>query len=463
MMNRKYLVLLPFLSALLTSLTVWRRELWFDEALTLLNFVLPLDLSKIYFTYTIPNNHIVYSMMLKIWDWFYCGFIDPTAYWRMLSMFCAMGSLGVILYLRNRIDSRNFYPAALVLTAMTVSPVFMNYATALRGYAAGWLFIAMALAGLYNIFCGKARAGWWIYILAALLAVGTTPTNLLALAAAMLYALPWIGGDFYRDKRFYFAAAVLPLALILFYAPIAPQFLATFSLGEGFSSRNGAWLITLGMYVSSFGLLLFFALLGRERKNRVYLFRYAIWLLPAFAIYILHRAPFPRVFVTLLPVLAMAVIDGIGKLTAVNWRSTHRIIFFFTIAASQLLLIFGGYLAAEKAQLSRYEDDFFHPWYMFPKYKISDTAAYLKKNHSGKNIFISFNADPVPVVFYAAMQNLKCNFKSDVPYMSVKDLPGGSIAILRKNESPEVYSRRFKRTLHKLCETAEHNIYTVFD
>ena len=86
-----------------------------------------------------------------------------------------------------------------------------------------------------------------------------------------------------------------------------------------------------------------------------------------------------------------------------------------------------------------------------------------KKNHSGKNIFISFNADPVPVVFYAAMQNLKCNFKSDVPYMSVKDLPGGSIAILRKNESPEVYSRRFKRTLHKLCETAEHNIYTVFD
>ncbi|MBO5722329.1 MAG: hypothetical protein J6S19_04370 [Lentisphaeria bacterium] len=463
MMSRKYLVWLPFLSALLTALAVWRRELWFDEALTLLNFVLPLDLGRIYFNYTIPNNHIVYSIMLKIWDWLYCGFIDPVAYWRLLSMLCALRALGIILYLRGRIDSRNFYPAVLVLTAMTVSPVFMNYATALRGYAAGWLFIAMALAGLYNIFCGKTRAGWWIYTIAALLAVGTTPTNLLALAAAFLYALPWIGENFYRDKRFYLAAAVLPLALVLFYAPIAPQFLATFSLGEGFSSRNGAWMITLGMYVSSFGLLLFFALLALERKNRVYLFRYAIWLLPALAIYILHRAPFPRVFVTLLPVLAMAVIDGIAKLTANNWRSTHRIIFFLTVAASQALLIPAGYLAAEKAQLSRYEDDFFHPWYMFPKYRISDTAAYLQKNHSGKTVFVSFSADPVPVMFYAAMQNVKCNFKNDVPYMSVKELPAGTIAVLRKDESPAVYSRRFNRVLHKLCETTGHNIYLVVE
>ena len=46
---KKYRWLASLVIALLTSYAVLRRELWFDEALTLLNFVLPLELGQIYF------------------------------------------------------------------------------------------------------------------------------------------------------------------------------------------------------------------------------------------------------------------------------------------------------------------------------------------------------------------------------------------------------------------------------
>ena len=75
---KKYLNASVFIIAIACIRPVLQRELWFDEALTLLNFVLPLDLGKIYFSYTIPNNQIVYSMMLKLWDMFYIGYTDIT-------------------------------------------------------------------------------------------------------------------------------------------------------------------------------------------------------------------------------------------------------------------------------------------------------------------------------------------------------------------------------------------------
>ena len=45
-------MVLPLLVAAAAGLLVWQRELWFDEALTLTNFMLPLKLEEIYFNYT---------------------------------------------------------------------------------------------------------------------------------------------------------------------------------------------------------------------------------------------------------------------------------------------------------------------------------------------------------------------------------------------------------------------------
>ena len=458
----KYLKIVPLLVAALTALSVIRRELWFDEALTLLNFVLPLDLGKIYFSYIIPNNQIVYSMLLKVWDQLYCGGIELTAYWRILSLLCATAMLSIIMFLRNKIDEGKIFPAVLVLSAMSISAVFINYATALRGYAASWLFAAAALWGLYNIFHNRSRSGWFLYILSALLAVGTVPTNLLVLTAAAVYAVPWMEKAFWRDKRFYGVLAVIPASLIVFYAPIAGSFLNTFKLGEGFSSRSGAMSVTLGMYAASFGLLLFFALLNWKKQPWQHCLRYLIWLMPFGAILILHRAPFPRVFVTMLPVLAMLVIDGIAGLINGNWRKFHRIAFFLTIAASQCILIAGGAVVAHQCKLSNREDDFFHPWYMYPDYNISSTADELKKFPDDKVVFISFTADPAPLIFYAASNGLQRNFLSDIPYNSVQTLAKGSLLILASDEDPAAFGKRFNGNLRLLSKKRWQSIWELY-
>ena len=46
---KKYIYAVVFIIAAAALRPVLQRELWFDEALTLLNFVLPLELGKIYF------------------------------------------------------------------------------------------------------------------------------------------------------------------------------------------------------------------------------------------------------------------------------------------------------------------------------------------------------------------------------------------------------------------------------
>ena len=101
---KKYLQLIPALVGIAAALMAIKRELWFDEALTLLNFVLPLDFGKIYFSYIIPNNQIVYSMMLKVYDEFYPGLTDQVVFWRLLSLACAAGMLLILARLRSKLD-----------------------------------------------------------------------------------------------------------------------------------------------------------------------------------------------------------------------------------------------------------------------------------------------------------------------------------------------------------------------
>ena len=48
-------------------------------------------MSEIYTHYTIPNNQIVYTMLLKVWenivDW---GALDVVLLWRVLALLCAL-------------------------------------------------------------------------------------------------------------------------------------------------------------------------------------------------------------------------------------------------------------------------------------------------------------------------------------------------------------------------------------
>ena len=57
----------PVLMTLCAMSVYLYRPLWFDEALTLMNFVSGKSLNQIYNSYIIPNNQIIYSMSLALW------------------------------------------------------------------------------------------------------------------------------------------------------------------------------------------------------------------------------------------------------------------------------------------------------------------------------------------------------------------------------------------------------------
>ena len=62
------------------------RPLWFDEALTVQNFALLDSVESIYFNYVIPNNQLLYTMLLHFWIKLYCNFGSIDSWMRLLSL-----------------------------------------------------------------------------------------------------------------------------------------------------------------------------------------------------------------------------------------------------------------------------------------------------------------------------------------------------------------------------------------
>lgn len=450
---------LPLACGIIAAAPALARELWFDEALTLTNFMLPLTPGEIYTHYTIPNNQIVYTLLLKLWDGCYPGLLDWVSFWRLLSLAAALAALALLFRLRRRLDANHPWPALWVLSAFALSGVFAIYATALRGYAVSWLWVALALYGAWRIFHGPRVAwGWGLYIAAALLAVGTVPTNLLALGAVVIYALPWSRKDFLKDGRLWLLAMVPPLALLLFYGPIWRDFAHTFALNEGFAGRLPALAVIYGAIVSVFGLLLLFCWRRAWMRDWRVTARLIVWLLPALAVLLLHRAPFPRVFVPLFPVYAMLLADGVA-----DWRPSLKTAAILAAAwvAVQLWLGWAAPRAASAAGLSVYEDDYFRPWYMAETYSVRSVLPELRQRSPAAPVFLSFNSDPCPVLFYAAQAGLRRDFRADVPQFRVAALPHGALLILRRDENPADFERRFGGALEPLGSTALHAFYRL--
>ena len=67
--NRFWYRILPWivgLAAVFSASGLLFRMLWFDEVLTV-NLLMKLPLHRIYFAYEIPNNHIVFTLLEKLW------------------------------------------------------------------------------------------------------------------------------------------------------------------------------------------------------------------------------------------------------------------------------------------------------------------------------------------------------------------------------------------------------------
>ena len=212
------------------------RQVWFDEALTVMNFALMASPSAIYRNYAIPNNHILFSIVLHYW----IGIVPPgiplDVWCRLPSFLCG---IVMLVYLFRRF--RTFCgrkTLVLALAALALCTPFLIYSTAVRGYMPGALLAVVAAGCAMDIAAGAGFSAWAGYVLASLGAVLVVPSDLAALAAAVLFVLPMFGRRFYLKPKFYVLALIPPLMLLVGYFPILHKLQAAMRLGEGW--RDGA-------------------------------------------------------------------------------------------------------------------------------------------------------------------------------------------------------------------------------
>lgn len=302
---------IPFLAALLfllAALTFLFRPLWFDEVLTIDNFVIAPPLSRIYFLYEIPNNHIVFSFLEKLWIEL-LSFIGDVPFFLFRGFPVLTGCLALYLLARRMVRSCGFYAGGLFCFSLALSSVYGIFATGLRGYILGFLWTVLLILLGEKLWKRPSPFCYAAYFLLCLLAVGTTPTNLAALEGVALFYAPLL----LRRKRGILRSAFLflapPAALALFYAPIHEKFFRCLKLGEGWFSAGGAvWNLYVSFGFVFAGLLPFvfagvWVLWKKFPRFRVSCIAGILtFLLPLPAFFIFRAPAFPRVFFPLFPV-----------------------------------------------------------------------------------------------------------------------------------------------------------------
>ena len=416
--NRFWYRILPWivgLAAVFSASGLLFRMLWFDEVLTV-NLLMKLPLHRIYFAYEIPNNHIVFTLLEKLW---YSAVSAVTGfqyyYFRLVPLFC--GGIAMVLLVRKLIRCCGLPAGVLVPGVFAVSSVFTMYATAVRGYMTGFLLTVLAMSCAEKV----VKRGWFrdhlIYFFLTLLSVGTAPTNLAALAGVVLYELPSGSRRGRRGiSRLIFLCVSPVVSLIIFYLPILNKFIGCIRLGEGWhSAPDAVYSFYTGALFPFAGLLIFCAagaifLFRRIPKLRWELFcALLILLMPLAAYGVMKVPPFPRVFFPLLPVWLFLFAHSLNGFF--HWfRSRQSIIGAVMI----LQILFCGLFFADRAISAGNffygpdgrSDDYIAPYYARPSFEPNNLLAYLRRKYQeeGKfHVFAAFDSDPPSLVFASSI------------------------------------------------------------
>ncbi len=232
-------VALCLLLALLAEAPHLADDPWEDEAATLLMFAsgAPLDAFR---DYRLPNNHMLFSAALAAW-W---SRGDSVLHARLLPAGVWLVSMALMTWVGRR--TLGWPATALGLALWSGAALTSAFAIALRGYAFAWPCVLVMLA------CAPAwvARGTWrdglCCALAGALAVLVLPTNLMAVAACLLWALlgtrpPRALPPLAAWGRAALAGGVAALALLV-YLPHRAQ-IAAF-VAHGFSQWSTAQVMT---------------------------------------------------------------------------------------------------------------------------------------------------------------------------------------------------------------------------
>ncbi|MDD3886832.1 MAG: hypothetical protein PHI35_08165 [Victivallaceae bacterium] len=431
------------------------RNLWFDEALTVLNFALLPTAGDIYANYIIPNNHILYTVLLH---WL-IQLETSAVVWRLISLAAGFGMLGALWMLfRRRLGGKVL---AAVIAALGCSTPFLIHASGLRGYIFGALLTTLALrCALDFAEHRKSVISWCGWAVLSLLSIGVIPSNLAALAGAVLFVTPVFGPKFFKQSRFWLIALTPPVMFLLFYGPIAPRLVAAGRLGEGWRSGAASLGFTALALMAIFGALLPLAAAGvaaEIKRGRWFrpLCGAGIFAIPLAMCLILPVAPFPRVFFPFFPLFALLVAGGLRAMH-LGARPLYCAMLLIGGAAWSTLLTTGQAARIQSDLAAPYgDDDYFAPRWVRDPFEPQDAINQLSSRLGDKTpvIYMSFAADPWALMFYGQQAGVSLDrFCFDGPQGKVAALSPGAIVILRSGESAAPLEKRFGLKLEKVSQ-----------
>jgi len=222
--------MLVLLSAIAFGLRIWRlgTDLWFDELLTLLNYV---RLPAGYIVSRLPdqNNHILFSLMshasIRI-------FGESAWALRLPSVLFGVASIWALFLLGRRVLSTR--EALLASALMTVSYHHIWFSQNARGYM-GLLFFSLLATWLWLEGLERQKWVWWFcYSLAVVGGMWTHLTMAFVVAAhALVYLIVLVGAlakGQIKQAHLWQPLVALTLAATLtlqFYSLALPEFLTT--------------------------------------------------------------------------------------------------------------------------------------------------------------------------------------------------------------------------------------------
>lgn len=445
-LRRKRIAYFALLLCLLSAFAHLFRAFWFDEVITLDNFVLYPPLSRIYFLYEIPNNHIVFSMLEKIWIGFLALFSDNTPFFLFRGLSVLAGASAVFLLTKRMVRSCGLYAGGLTALAFAASSACGVFMTGIRGYMLGFLFTVLLLALGEKLL--KRPNGWshLLYFLVCFLSVGTTPSNLAALYGAALFYMPALmRRRRYKSILFFFTAPVA--ALVLFYAPIHEKFFRCMRLGEGWFSPESAMAnLYLSFALTLVGILPFCVIGTARLWKRIPRLRTAcaagilILLLPLPAFFVFRAPVFPRVFFPLFPVWLLLAGYALRGYLKAQILKRNRMLCALPLVLQLLctaLLANAGDFASDFLFQSGRRDDLTMPYYArngFDPQKIVSLIQDKARTGERPLVFITFDADYPSILFSASCTELPENtFIADLPKrppVADLDLPRGGTVYL---------------------------------
>ena len=448
------------LAALFSASGLLFRMLWFDEVLTV-NLLMKLPLYRIYFAYEIPNNHIVFTLLEKVW---YSAVSSLTGfsyyYFRLVPMLC--GAAAMVLLVRKMIRCCGLPAGILIPGVFSVSSVFAMYASAVRGYMTGFLLTVLALLWAEKVIKRGRRSDYPVYFLLTLLSVGTAPTNLAALAGVVLYYIPLGLRRGRRGIRRLIFLAVSPLiSLVLFYLPIADKFLGCIRLGEGWPSAAGAiYAFYTGALFPVAGLLIFCAAGAFFLLRKIPLLRanvlcgLLILLMPLAAYSVMKVPPFPRVFFPLLPVWLFLLAHCLNGFF--HWFRFHKkaVVPVFLLQVLVCAAFFsdrsvavGDFLYGPDGRA----DDYIAPYYARPSFEPNKMLEYLRRKYQEEgafHVFAAFDSDPPSLLFACSILDFPENILLADPLnrpktLRLQDYPGPKYLICGNPGELDMILHRF--------------------